>query len=351
MFNNNVLSIDIGSKNTKILVGRHQKNNIFVERALRFSTPSDCIQDGKISDSGKLSMEIERVLKDEKIKVKDTICTIQSTQIITREIILPSVKPEEIDTMIKYEIEQYLPIMLSEYIVQYKLLQEFEEDGVKKMKLLVAALHKEIVEGYMELIKRTKLNPIALDINYNSVSKLFDTRRKHINDKEYDLSSTIAIIDIGFKSINLNIISNGRPKFNRLLVQGGNDIDINIANSFNLTLEEAEAKKLDCSIEPDNRTSSNNIIGDIVKTNIDAFIQDIQRMFQYYKSRSSENRIEQIFLAGGSSKIVGLSQYIEEMLGIPTERINKLSNIKLSKSLIELDFDYYINSVGSIIRR
>jgi type IV pilus assembly protein PilM len=356
LFSSSVLSIDIGNKNTKIVVGKHQKNSVLVEKAMVIDTPLNSYRDGNILDINSLKTAISNVLESEKIKAKKTICTVQSTSIITREIVLPiAKKEEEMKTMVQFEIEQYLPIMFDDYVVEYKVLEEFIEDNIKKGRITVVALPKTIVEAYLKLLEELNLKPVALDMNSNAISKLYESKAKiNLENSSYD--KTVAVIDIGHNYLNLNIISNGIAQFSRIIPVGSNDIDINIANMFNLSIEEAQKRKIEDSTLDTLEANKNNLISsqilnDALKGSVDNWIQEINRIFQYYINRNRENKIEEIYLHGGGCKIKGLPEYFKERLNIPTFKIENISNIKLNKALKDIEIDKYLNCIGSIIRK
>ena len=48
----------------------------------------------------------------------------------------------------RFEVEQYLPIEMDKYILQYKIIDEFEEEGVKKL-LSGGGLPMEISKNYL----------------------------------------------------------------------------------------------------------------------------------------------------------------------------------------------------------
>ncbi len=351
MANHEVISIDIGSKNTKIVIGKQQNNNVIINAAFMFNTPLNSIQDGKILDMEALSAEIRKVLSQYKIKTKKVVITIESTSIIRREIELPMAKPEEMDAMIIYEIEQYLPITLSEYVIEYKITEEFVENKLKKCKILVAALPKIIAEDFLQLVKSLELTPSVLDINSNAISKLIGTKAL-INGESFSTDNTMAVLDIGYNNINLTIVANGATRFSRLITLGGNDIDINIANSFNLDMKHAEDKKeKEGSLSKAARSDTlDSMINDMIKFSVDRWIEEIQRMFQYYTSRDTHNRINSILLYGGSSSLDGLEDYIKTSFNMPVYRLKSFANIKTG-SLENIKLEYYLNAVGAIIRK
>lgn len=352
MFSKKVLSIDIGTFNTKLVVGKQLSKAILIEKAFVIPTPANSYQDGQLLNIQKLQDDIYDLLISEKIKIKKAICTTESSSIITRELVLPYAKPKELKNLVHFEIQQYLPIMMEEYLVEYKIIEEFMEEDNKKLKVQVAVLPKKIALDYLKLLEGLKLNPIALDIHNNAISKLFDFNIT-INDEIFSSEKTVAIIDLGHSHINISIIDNGSQKFSRIIPNGGKNIDVNIANSFNLSIAEAQEKKKG---HTDLKNLSNNMasydmINELIRSNVDIWIEDIQRIFKYYTSRNTENSIDDIYLYGGSSKIEGIDKYFNTSLNIPTYKINKIDRIKYGKELEMKDLDYFLNAIASIIRR
>ncbi|MDF2531463.1 MAG: type pilus assembly protein PilM, partial [Clostridia bacterium] len=137
----NIISIDIGTFNTKITVGKYHKGCIYIDKLLILETPQGSLVDGnlvleEVKAEG-FRQSLAQALWKNKIKYKDAIFTIQSTSIIRRELDVPNVKPSEMKSMIGYEIEQYLPIDLNEYIIEYKVQ---EEKADQRSRMLIAAM-------------------------------------------------------------------------------------------------------------------------------------------------------------------------------------------------------------------
>src|SRR5690606_18969774 len=118
-----------------------------------------------------------------------------------------------------------------------------------------------------------------------------------INNQPQYQDQTIAVIDLGYDNINVNIISNNISKFNRLLTVGGKEIDLNIANNFNFSLEEAEKVKLEQStFEEESASPLYFSIEELINGCVYNWLEEIQRIFKFYTSRSPENRIDRIYL-------------------------------------------------------
>ncbi len=345
-----LVSIDLGSKNIHLVSGRQKGDLLEVDTALTVPTPNGAIKDGRIDDIHSLKSVLKDVFAKNKIKNKRVVLTIQSTTIITRDILLPTIKPEELKTMVTYEIEQYLPIVASEYVIEYTFLEEIFEDNVKKSKLRVAAMPQVMVDNYFNLLKEAGLKPVALDIHANTVSKLFSNNMMS-GQQGYTMGKTYALIDLGHHSITVHILSNGKVDFSRIITLGGRDIDAEISVSFSLSLEKAEEKKIkDGRLDQkDRETLQVELFNDMLRSKIDIWVTEIQKIFQYYISRNTGNRIESVFIFGGTSRMKGAVEYLEQALNIKVRKIENIACIK-ANSLPMLNSDIYINALGGLIR-
>jgi type IV pilus assembly protein PilM len=374
MFNSKVLSLDIGSKNTRIVLGSQSKKNVIIEKAITMTTPVGCYNDGKILDVTKFKSEILDVLQAENIKCKNIIITSKSTSVITRDIDIPVAKKEEMDSIIKFQMEKYLPIMFDDYIMQYKMLEEYEEVGIKKAKVTVVVYPKVMAEGYYNLVKELKGNAEALDISSNSINKLFIEDIK-VNDENYSLEDTVAVIDLGYHFINVNIITKGNVQFTRIITYGGYDIDIDIAKQLSISEEEAEKQKMEyCDLEADTLSDvQSSTVTDIAKAQARNWIHEIERLLNYYKSKEQGNKVDKIYIYGGSSNLKGIETFIKDSFDLPVTQIQNLGNVTCSKknsakvqpskidifkvdsskidsSKLDVELSQYVNAIGAIIR-
>jgi len=351
--NGQVLTMDIGSYNIKLVVGSYNKTSVHIDHMVCIATPLGVYEDGAIRNIEKLKSSIEEILLKGHIKTKQTICTLESTSIITREITLPSVKANEMIEMLEFEIQQYLPFDLNQYMIQYKILEEYQDDEGKKNNILVAAMPKGIADGYLNLLDSLNLKPIALDIHSNTADKLFSGSCQINNDPPLE-NSTIALIDLGHRQSNVSILSKGNYKFNRLVSIGGRNIDQNIANFLSLSIEDAILRKVAIKniIEAANDDfSSKSKIISIMKSCIDNWIEEYERVFKYYMTRTTGNQIDHIYLYGGSSNIGGIEKYFEEAFNIPTSKIEKITRVNTEAIQSDGDLASYVNAIGAIIRR
>ncbi|MDD7795766.1 type IV pilus assembly protein PilM [Clostridium sp. 'White wine YQ'] len=339
--NKTFLSFDLGSEKIKIAVGKFYKGKFTIEKLITADTPEDSIQDGNIMNLPALEYFIMQKLSNENIKIKDAICTNNSTSIINREIVIPEVQEDEIDTVVKYEIQQYLPLNMNDYIIQSKVIEKAEIEGKKGLRTLVITYPDRMASTYYKTLTNVGLKPVALDISYNSLNKLLNNSRK-INDSEYNSKDTLAFIDLGANSLGVNIYRDGNLDFSRIIKSGGSNIDVAISKTLELPISEAEKIKVTSgSLSNIEENEVNSIIKDVV----DEWISELQRIIQFYRNRKMGNTIDKIFIYGGSSSIKGIEEYITDKIGISTEKVQSIDSINYGESI-----EKYLNAIGALIR-
>lgn len=346
-----VLSFDIGSNSIKIVAARLDKKKILVEKLLDIPTPKDTVEDGKLRDTKVLSDIIEYQLKENKINIKDAIFTTDSTSIINRELIIPKVEEDEIPVVIRFEIQQYLPIDLSDYILDYTVMDIIDNvaDGTQKYKVNVIAYPERNARSYYDLFgEESEIKPYALDIAHNSLKKLVQMNTK-ITDVDNNDDETIALIDMGAENIKINIYKNKELDFTRIIREGGNDIDKILSERMNISEKIVESTKIQNSnleyIREDDK------FNETVTEIINDWIDSIGRVFHFYRNKEAGNKINNVFIYGGTSNIPGLPRKIMERLAIPTQKVISFDNVELPKGhLAKEPIEKYVNAIGAVIR-
>lgn len=339
-----VVSFDLGNSTIKIVEGTYYKNELIVDKYIKIPTPKDAVIDGEIKKHDELVIKINEALKENSIKAKYATCTTNSTLIINREILIPKVEEEEIDTVVRYEIQQYLPINLDDYVIQVMVLNEEKDiSGFDKMNVRVIVFPDKIAKGYYSFLKDLNLEPYALDVNYNAVNKLVNYIE---NELEYNSNDAVAFIDMGASFITVNIYKDKKLDFTRVIKAGGNDIDEHLCNVNYTSYEEAEILKIN-EIDLFNYDRNEN---ELVRNIADEWIDKIEKIIQFYRNKNINTNLDKILIFGGSSKLNGFDKYMSDRIGIKTRRIKEITKITFNSNGDGELIDDFINVIGSVIR-
>jgi len=100
-------------------------------------------------------------------KAKNAKIVMSGTNIISRVFVVEKIPGEDMNHLVRTTISQSMPIDLDAHQIDYKVLQEFREDGIDKIKVFVTAVLKSIIQSYIDILIELGLKPISVDIPAN----------------------------------------------------------------------------------------------------------------------------------------------------------------------------------------
>ncbi|MDR7870025.1 MAG: pilus assembly protein PilM [Tissierellaceae bacterium] len=344
--NKKYVSIDLGSREIKVIEGKATKKNINIQNAHIVKIPNDIYFNGMINNMDQLSYYLKTSLKDNKIKANDAILVINSSNIIIREIILPKVSDEQIKSILSYQVEDYIPIEPEDYVFQYLHLGSVFEDGVEKLNISLIAIPKTIVESHLQLLDNIGLKPHVLDFQGNAINKLFNYNNM-FNDSYTSNGKTVVSVDMGYSSTKINITLDGVLKVSRVISASLSQIIVEIQSLLEIHEDDImnRIKNLDLNNdEIPNSIEDSTIISSLNNT-LSLILDGVGMVINYYNTRDMGNRVDYILLQGGLSKINGIEDRFSTFFNTSTFKLNSFDRIRTNVNMGE-----YSNAIGCLIR-
>lgn len=335
LLNNKSISIDFGNKFLKFAIGEYKNNQLTIDQLFSKEIDEGLLNNGRISDENGIRDLIHNAIKEKKIKAKNISFTLESSNIIKREVIIPIVDKNDESSLIEFEMEQYLPDPISEYIIQSKELDIIHINNEDKKRLLVAAMPQNMADSYYQLAIDLKLKPTSFDIHSNVISKLMKFNNLNSPGETFENHSNLAI-DIGHNFIDIFILENEKYKFGRRIFSGIQElIKLRSINEDNIKDNDFR-----------NILVEKNIT---VLQEIDYWIDEIRKIIKYFEDLYEENKIERVYLYGYGALIKGIDESFNTRLGLNTKILEVNTGINLNDEIILDDLPTYMNAIGILI--
>ncbi|OLS03923.1 pilus assembly protein PilM [Tissierella creatinophila] len=340
-----VLSMDFDTRSIKMAEGIFKKGKLNIEATFLLDLPEGVYEDGYINDKNLLSEIMDSFLRLNNIKTDNIVAVVNSSDILTRDIIIPSVGEDEIEGILKYKIADYIPIDPEDYIVQYINEGVFMENGNEKLKLFIVAMPKTLAKQHFDLLRDLDLKPRILDFQSNAIRK-FLSFNETIEKNSIIKEKTIASINVEFATTNLTILKDEAIEISRNIPLGIKNILENVDVNLNLTEREIldsifSFKKSDKS----SLTEEENLeITGALNNLLSRLFDSLEMVFRYYSSQEQNNKIDLIILQGSIADVDDIKERFENYLNIKTLSINSLNG------LLDKNLDIYSNAIGSLIR-
>lgn len=328
-----IVGLDIGSSAVKAVEVKaggkggdeFQLVNIGIE-----PLPPEAIVDGAIMDSGAVIDAVQRLFQTQKIKTTDVATAVSGNAVIVKKISLPQMSQEELAESIHWEAEQYIPFDIQDVALDYEVI---EGGGGGNMDVLLVAVKKDKISDYTSAISQAGRNASIVDVDVFALQNCYEV------NYGIDPGRVVALLNVGASIMNINIIKGGTSIFNRDIAVGGNQYTDAIQKDLNLSFDQAEALKKGERVDgaaPENLQP----ILQVVSENI---AMEIQKTFDFFRATSSEDRLDRIFLCGGTSKVQGLRDLLSERFEAGVEMLNPFNSVTYNPRDFDPDF---INDVS-----
>ena len=342
-----LIGLDIGSGSIKLLELREGRKGYKLERFGFKPIDPELIVDGTVMDAGRLVEAVKELLAEQKVKVKDVAISVSGHSVIVKKITLPLMTEDELEESIRWEAEQYIPFDINDVNIDFHMLGVSEGgEAQDQMNVLLVAAKKDKLTEYTALVTEAGLNPAVVDVDAFTLENMYGI------NYEVREGEVIALINIGAIVMNINVLKGGTFAFTRDIPLGGNKYTEAIQRDFNVSFEQAEQIKRGESTSGFDPAALTNIF----QTLNAEVANEVLRSIEYFKSTSTHENLERVYLSGGTSRIPNLEAAIGEKLGIAVELINPFNRIEVNPK--EFDPEYLKEvapmaavAVGLAIRR
>ncbi len=323
-----LLSIYIGAEVIRVVdATRKSATNITVNSVDEVTTPAGSFDDGYITDVLEIASAIRGKIIGKAGKAK-AIFTISSKKIASKEVVIPFVNgTKKINSVLNANSSEYFPMSTTgDFIFAYNVMETFQDDEGKKIRVNAVAAPKDLVEGYYEVADELKLSVYDVDYVGNSVQQLL---KLQMSNNEND---TNLVLQIEKDATFVNIMAGKDIILQRSVPYGKNAVINSIMEIKKLT--EKEAIELLRDKDRMDRSVSDEEYSEAVRY----LISSIGRIVEYHRSRNPERIIDGIKVFGEGASIAGIDEVLRQELGAEVTRFNTLNGIKVSqKSYLSAD--------------
>ncbi len=250
-----------------------------------------------------IARTIRRILDASDIRPHKVVSSVAGQSVVVRQVIFPNMSEEELKSALRYEAEKYIPFNINDVYLDAQVIDV--EEAENKMKVLIVAAKKELIDEHLSYLKEAGLEAEVIDCDSIAVTNAFI-----FNNPGLGKAKTLALINIGASMTNVCILKDEILIFVR-------DIPIGAQSLENLETQ-------------------------------------IRLSFDYYENQFGKG-INGIYLSGGGSRQPGLEEHLKQAFGIEALAWNPSKNLaispKISKEMLKDNLSQLAVCVGLAMHR
>jgi len=296
-----MMAVDVGSHTTKAVLIERRGEVMALTRYALMNAP---IYEKKMSPE-MLADHLRQVSEALGGVTKSLTLTTGLDDVIVRQVELPHIPVDEMRLVLKNNMKGYLQQDLPNHVLDChvfppklptdsKSAEAAKPAGVPKLKVLVAATKRQLVEDFQAAARSAGLTLECLTPALTSPVNAFEQAMASVFAGE-----TVALVDVGFKHTSINVLDRGELALTRVVNIGADKLTAGLAEAMNISYAEAEGIKVGMAPEVQSTLEMQVLpLGRELRASLDFF------------EHQQDRPVAQIFVSGGSAR----SEMILQML-------------------------------------
>jgi type IV pilus assembly protein PilM len=318
-----VIGLDIGTSSIRLLQLSKHGSSFRIDHFAIEPLPQGVIVEKSVQDIEAISEAIRSAVRNSGSNAKHCAVAVSGSAVFTKTISLPSnLADSDIESQVQIEANQYIPYPLDEISLDFEVLGPSPRNA-DFVDILLAASKNENVESRQDALESLGLKARFVDVESFAIANAFELIRQRDGIRS---SETVGIFDIGHDLSRLLILRNGRVTYTRDHPFGGSQLIEEIMRRYDMTPEQASFFKRG---EPGPEDFEDEVLEPFMLN----VVHQISRALQFYSSSSEFSNIRTIYLAGTMAPLKGLTDVVEQELGITTRIADPVSGLELAPSV------------------
>lgn len=299
------LGIDIGSSSVKVVQLSRKNGRVVLDTygALALG-PYAGIEIGRATalSSAKLSEVLVDLFREAQVTSKECGVSIPLASSLVTTIEMPQIEEKDLVQMVPIEARKYIPVSINEVALDWWVVPQPEDATItpgdikapsKMLNILLVVILNEVLQRYQEVVTQSQLTSSFFEV------EIFSTIRSVVDGG--GMRPTM-VVDFGAATTKIYIIEQGVVRFSHTINKGAQDITFVLANTYGVSIAEAENFKRREGLDGVYGGKSLRDAADVVLRYVFTEANNVLLNFEKRHGKS----IERVYLTGGGSTLKGI---------------------------------------------
>jgi type IV pilus assembly protein PilM len=289
---------------------------IRVERAATLPLEPGIIRDGEVADVEGLADALRALYGANKGLDRRVRVGLANQKIVVRIIDLPYLEdPKEIDAVVGFHAQDNLPMPIEHAVIDHQLLGEVSDEAGRRLRVLLVAARREMVERVLSAVRAAGLKPEGVDLSAFAMVRALSRP-----DADGDQVLYLAIGGL----TNLAVARGRQCSFARASGSGIEALAVDLAERCQLTVEHARAWLVHVGLETpiDEVEGDAEIAGQARRVLLDGarrIAADVRGSLDFHRMQDETASVSRAVLTGSAVAIPGFAAALQSELAIPVE--------------------------------
>lgn len=278
----------------------------------------------------KLAAVVKKLFDEGKFPKSAVSMCLPESMAYTSVINMPYLSEAELASSIHWEAEQHIPVSLNEVNLEYEVLYKPPKAELgEKMRVLLVAARKDIVEKAVELFEMVGIDLLGMETVLLSV-------HRSLHQTLEQVPGAAVVVHMGAVSTEILVVEHGTLSLTYTVPTGGLALTRALEKGLELPPSQAEEYKRAYGL---NGSQLEGRVRQVLVPVMNIVAGEVRKAIQYYQSVQDRQPIRVLFLSGGSAYLPDASSFLAEALSNevvvaqPSQGIEVVSGLTLPQNL------------------
>lgn len=302
------IGLDIGATGVRAAEMNMRSIPPALTRVAQVPVGRGAVENGEVKDPAAVGEAIRELWKRGGFRKREVVLGVANARVVVREVTLPWLPDEkEIRASLPFQVQEFVPIPLEDAILDYQVLDEFEKEGRRMLRVLLVAAQKDMIMKIVDAAERARLRPVGLDLIPFAIVRSIGMTVPGESSLE---TGDEAVVDVGAEVTSICIHAWGVPRFVRILPAGGRLVTTAVAPSVGVSGDEAEQVKR--GQLPPGHQEAGHAASAVATDAATVLAEEIQSSIDFFRTKMPGARVSRIVLSGGGSRLEGLHETLRQ---------------------------------------
>ncbi len=309
--------LDIGTTAVRLVELRGSGLVKNLDRYAYVPVDSKLVLSDSKTDQQRLGQIIQNLVAQSGVSTRNVAVGIPSQKVFTAVVDFDRLPASELAKAIRYQADSLIPTPLEKSKMDWAVLGDSPKDKTK-VEVLLSSVENNFIEQRLDMLESIGLEVVAFEPDNLALTRALVAP---------DSMQPQMVLDIGSKTTDIVVTTNGAPRLTRSIPTGSETIVRTAAQ--NLNIDEKQAKQFVFKFGLAQNKLEGRIYEAIIST-VDILTGEIDKSIKFFQSRYVENRMGRIIVTGGASALPEFPIYLANKFGVEVEIGNAWRNVTFS---------------------
>jgi len=321
-----IVGVDIGASTIRAVeVHDPDRARPTIVRFAEVPVPAGATRQGEVVEPNTVAGVLRELWSVGRFRSKQVVLGMGNQRVLSRDLTVPRAPMAQIRESLPFQVQDMLPVPVGDAILDfYPTSEGYGESGPVVNGLLIAAV-KDAVLANVRAVQAAGLKPVGVDLIPFALARVLAPAGRR---------GTVAIVECGGNTTTVVIVTDGVPKFVRIIPTGGDDVTRKLAGRMSISEDAAEAVKRHLGMDPTtSRTSDDAVAIAVVRETVGELLTSLRNTVNYFVSMHPDEPVAEVLLCGGGAALPGFADALAETTRLTVRAGAPFADVALAKAV------------------